>query len=87
MKQIKLVLLSTDSKGAVRPAIAVAYANEISTAKVFAECEAKQRGAVKVDFPADYKEVPKKFKTWLLKRGALDVVMHKDSKELIWQVN
>ena len=86
MNQIKVTMLCTYDNGVVSPAIAVTYANEVSTARVFAECHAKQQGAVKVDFPADFKAIPKKWQTWLVKRGALDVVMHKSSKDLIWQV-
>jgi len=86
MNQIKLTMLCTNNAGVVSPAIAVTYANQVSTAQVFAECHAKQSGAVKVEFPTNFKAIPKKWRIWFVKRGALDVVMQKSNKDLIWQV-
>ena len=59
MNQIKVIMLCTYDNGVVSPAIAVTYANEVSTARVFAECHAKQQGAVKVDFPLTSKLYPR----------------------------
>ena len=86
MNKIKLVMLCTYEDGAVRPAITVSYANEVSTARIFSEFQARQQGVVKVDYPADFKAIPKKWQTWLIKHGALDVVMRKSSSDVLWQV-
>jgi hypothetical protein len=74
MNRIKLAMICTHKEGWSYPAMAVAYANEVNTAQVFAEAHAKQEGAVKVEFPTNFKTLPKKWQTWLLKRGVLDVV-------------
>jgi hypothetical protein len=85
-KKIKVAMICTHKEGWTYPAFAVAHANELSTAQVFAEVEAKQQGAVKVEFPEDFKALPKKWQAWLMKQGVLDVAMQQGNRiDSMWR--
>jgi|688.fasta_scaffold1248617_2 hypothetical protein len=71
--KIKVAMICKGVDGLLYPAMAMVYANEAITAQIFAKTHAKQMGAVEVEFPTIFKSLPKKWQTWFLKRGVLDV--------------
>ena len=51
------------------PATVLVHANDMGTAKVFAETYAKLDGADSVEFPSNWELLPRKWQMWFSKQG------------------
>jgi hypothetical protein len=57
------------AQGKTYPATALVHANDVNTARVFAETHAKLNGAESVEFPISWKLLPRKWQLWFLEHG------------------
>lgn len=67
---IKIGMLCT-AQGRKYPATASVHANDLGTARVFAETYAKLDGADSVEFPTDWYALPHQWQQWFMQHGVL----------------